>query len=290
VGPSLPQVLCTVGDLVEDVVVLLSGPPATATDTPCTVLRARGGSAANVAVAAARAGADARFVGRVGDDDLGERLLARLGAASVDARVERGGRTGSIVVLVTPDGERTMLTDRGAAAELSSPDPAWLDGARALHVPAYSLGDGPIARSAAALWRHLDGAGAVRSLDASSSALLAGRGRGWWLGQVAGLAPDVLFANAGEAAYLGIGDQPPAGAGVAVVKDGPRPARVLRHDRAPVEVPALEVGRVVDTTGAGDAFAAGWLVATLGRADPVEATVSAHRLAAGVVATAGALA
>ena len=278
--------LCALGDLVEDVVVLLPGPPARATDTTCTVLRARGGSAANVAVAAVRAGSRARFVGRVGDDPLGDSLVARLGAAGVVVAGERGGRTGSIVVLVSPDGERTMLTDRGCAVDLAAADPAWLDGALALHVPAYSLAGGAIARSAALLW---EAATCLRSIDASSVALLAERGRAWWLDRVASLAPDVLFADAGEAAFLGLDDAPPPGVAVTVVKDGPRPARVLRHGSPPVAVPAVAVDRVVDTTGAGDAFAAGWLVAAVAGADPVQATEAGHRLAASVVGLAGAL-
>src|SRR5688572_17833675 len=111
--------LCAVGDLVEDVVVLLDGPPARGTDTTARISRHRGGSAANVAVAAAAASREkrARFVGHVGADDLGDRLLAELAAAGVDLAVTRGGHTGSIVVLVDPDGERTMLTDRGASPD-----------------------------------------------------------------------------------------------------------------------------------------------------------------------------
>lgn len=268
--------------------VLLPGEPRIGTDTSCTVLRARGGSAANVAVAAARAGAPAAYVGRVGADEVGDRLVGQLRSAGVEVRGERAGRTGSIVVLVAPDGERTMLTDRGDAARLGPADAAWVAGAAVLHVPAYSLADGPIRQTSLDLWRHV-GRGPLRSVDASSTALLDQRGAVWWRNELAALAPDVLFADAAEAAFLGIGDAPPPGLDLVVLKDGPRPARVLRAGSDPVEVPAEGVERVLDSTGAGDAFAAGWLVATIAGADPVEATVAAHRVAREAVAVAGAL-
>src|SRR5205814_351175 len=111
------DVLCTLGDLVEDVVVWLHEPINYGTDTPARIVRRRGGSAANVAAFAAAVGSSSRFVGQVGTDGTGERLLAGLHAGGVDTVVARGGRTGSIVVVVDPSGERTMLTDRGAATE-----------------------------------------------------------------------------------------------------------------------------------------------------------------------------
>ena len=113
--------LCAVGDLVEDIVVWLAGAPGEGTDTDARVFRRRGGSAANVAALCAASGTPARFVGHVGADDLGDRLLASSRASGVDvASCERGGRTGTIVVLVAPGGERTMLTDRGAALDLAA--------------------------------------------------------------------------------------------------------------------------------------------------------------------------
>ncbi|NBV81949.1 MAG: carbohydrate kinase family protein, partial [Actinobacteria bacterium] len=107
--------LCAVGDLIEDIVVQLHGEINRDTDTPAAITRRRGGSAANVAYFAAKLTGRSRFVGCVGDDPLGDSLVAQLSRHGVDVRGERHGRTGSIVVVATTDGNRTMLTDRGSA-------------------------------------------------------------------------------------------------------------------------------------------------------------------------------
>ena len=149
--------LGTVGDLVEDVVVRLSGPIHLAADTDAVIERRRGGSAANVAAVAARISGSARFLGQVGDDGLGDRLLAELADEGVDVdAVRRRGRTGSIVVLVDSLGERSFLTDPGDARALAGAEEAWLDHVDVLHVPLYSFVGGPIAATAATLvrWAH----------------------------------------------------------------------------------------------------------------------------------------
>jgi sugar/nucleoside kinase (ribokinase family) len=272
-------VLLSVGDLVEDVLVLLPGPPAVDTDTTCTVLRSRGGSAANVAVSAAAAGIRSRLLARVGDDDLGDRLLVGLAGKGVETGyVQRAGRTGSVVVLVDPIGERTMLTDRGASADLRG-DPAAVEGVAAIHVPAYSLDPGES-------MLRLPG-DRLRSMDASSVTLLAGRGPAWWRERLGELGLDVLFANASEAALLEVDEQPPPGVRLVVVKDGARPARIVTRGRPPVLVPPEPVVGVVDTTGAGDAFAAGWIVASLAGAGVEDAVVAGHRRAAEAITHVG---
>ena len=283
--------LCAVGDLLEDIVVVLDGPPARGTDTAARISRHRGGSAANVAVAAASASsaARARFVGQVGDDPLGDRLLADLGAAGVEAAVVRGGRTGSIAVLVEPDGERTFLTDRAAATDLSVVDAAWLDGVDVLHVPAYSLAVQPLAGSARRLASHAHRRSIPVAVDASSVAVLREMGVDLFRALIDEIEPEVLFANAEEAELLGLGEErSPAAVDLTVVKRGPRPVLLRSAAGDVAEVHLDPVDGVVDTTGAGDAFAAGFLVASLEGADPEAATRAGHRLAAGTLQRVGA--
>jgi sugar/nucleoside kinase (ribokinase family) len=276
-------VLGAVGDLVEDVVVALPGPIHLAADTPCAVSRHRGGSAANVAAVAAQLGARARFVGRVGDDLLGDSLVERLAGVGVEVRGERGGRSGSVVVLVTPDGERTMLNDRGASVDLAWPYAEWLDDLDVLHVPAYSLFAEPLAATTWTLREWAAARGIPATLDVSSTTLIEPVGVDGFRQVIARFAPAVLFANGDEARVLGLGERAPDGVATSVIKDGPRPARVVRDGIRAVEVPVPPVDDVVDTTGAGDAFAAGFLVARLAGSEDVDAVRSGHAAAARVI-------
>jgi sugar/nucleoside kinase (ribokinase family) len=275
-------VLGVVGDLLEDVVIYTAGPPARGTDTAARIKRRRGGSAANVAAAAARIGCPVRFIGRVGDDALGERLVASLAAEGVDTRVQRAGRSGTVAVLVEPGGERTMFPDRAAAAELDVIEPAWLEGLTWLHVTAYSLCTEPAGSAALSAAGRVGPAGGRVSVDVSSVAVVEAFGRARFADVLDAVAPDVVFATAVEARLLA--RVPP---GVLVVKDGPRPV-VLTHPGGrtdQVDVPAL--AGVTDTTGAGDAFAAGYIAAMLDGSSAVDAARAGVAVAARSLSTDG---
>jgi sugar/nucleoside kinase (ribokinase family) len=272
--------LATLGDLVEDIVVRIDGPINVASDTPARISRRRGGSAANVAVAGAALGLPCRFLGQVGVDAIGDALLAGMASAGVDVTaVRRSGSTGTIVALVDAAGERSMLTDRRACVDLAAPEPAWLDTVTVLHIPLYSLAGGPVSTTATTVigWAHerrID-----VSIDVSSTALIDALGVDEVRALLEVLRPAVVFANRDEAAALAI-DGPVAGS-VTVVKRGPDPAIVFGSHGSGTEVPGINVSRSVDTTGAGDAFAAGFLLHAGGwRGDPIGACESGHRSAA----------
>ncbi len=276
--------LGSVGDLVEDVVVHLLEPINVASDTRSVVTRRRGGSAANMVAAACHAGAHARFIGQVGDDPAGKWLTQQLEDAGADVRVRWIGRTGTIVVLVDANGERTMLADRATATDLAHPDREWLTGLHTLHIPYYSLVGEPLATTSVtlAMWAHELG---IRvSIDASSAALLQHDGCDVALAKIASLRPHVVLANELEADVLGPGLQPASlGGAIVVVKHGAAPASVMRADQPTASVAPDEVFDVHDSTGAGDAFAAGFLLALANGFDPIDAARQGHVVAAKIL-------
>lgn len=263
--------------------------PRRGTDTEARIERRRGGSAANVATFAAAAGCPVRFVGCVGADAVGEGLAHELAASGVDVRVQRRGRTGAIVVLVEPDGERTMLPDRGACTLLQTVPDEWLADVDWVHVPAYSRMGEPLATSVAGVIERVRRAGGRVSIDASSVGALVAHGLDAFTAWLAELRPDVLLANAEEAVLLGLVEPSRRTAALTVVKRGPDPVLLWAEGSAEaVAVPVPPVAEVRDTTGAGDAFAAGFLAALSAGRLPVDAAVAGCALAGRVLAHPGA--
>lgn len=278
---SLPQV-GFLGDLVEDVVVHSHRGVLADTDTPCLIVRRRGGSAANAAVAAARVlgRGRVRFFGQVGADTLGDRLLEELVGAGVEPCVRRGGRSGTVVVLAGAGGERTMLTDRGACAEFDGFEAAWPEGLAILHVAGYSLLEDPLASAARRMIAAVRDAGGIVSVDACSVGAIADSGVGGFRDTLGGIGPDLLLCDAGEADLLEATGGYRQLADLVVIKDGPRPTRLYGagFDGEALTPPPLE--RVPDTTGAGDSFAGGLLAARLAGSGWLEATAAGQAAAA----------
>jgi sugar/nucleoside kinase (ribokinase family) len=271
---------------VEDVIVWPGAPARHATDNACVVRRSRGGSAANVAVFAS-ALMPARFIGCVGEDPAADVLASELAGHGVDVRVQRRGRTGTIVVIVDSDGERTMYPDRAAAADLNEVPEDWLESAAILHVPSYCFAAEPAAASVLRLIQHAGQAGIPVSLDASSTGMIEEHGLARYLDMVESIRPSVFFANAHEARLLDV-TRPQFAKTMTVVKNGAEPTIVTPSGGVPSAVPVPEVLPARDSTGAGDAFAAGFLAARVHGADPVEAASAGHELARSVLFSPGA--
>ena len=274
--------IVSVGDLIEEIAVRLSAPWRRGSDAAAAITTRRGGSAANVAVAAAAAGGRARFVGAIGDDAAGSALERALIDAGVEPQLQRRGRSARIIVIVEPDGERTMLPDRAAALTLSiaaDRRPAQLEGVAHLHAPAYSLIGEPLARSTKNLFAAAAAAGATTSLDASSVGAIAAWGPEASRDRFATLQPSILFANEEEAEYLDLLARPLPGSTL-VLKRGPGVAAV--HDESGAVLARLSAPSIdgwVDTTGAGDAFAGGLLVAHAMCASWEDALAAGHAAA-----------
>jgi sugar/nucleoside kinase (ribokinase family) len=250
--------ICTLGDLLLDVIVRGPGPLAAGADTPAETFVTSGGQAANVAAWVAELGEAARFVGALADDEPGGLARSLLEGRGVDVAGPRvDGHTGVVVAFVGADGERSMATDRGVSPKLRPEelDPAWLAGCRWLHLSGYSLLAEPIAEAALAAGRIARGEEATISVDLSSWSTIRAYGPDRFRARLDELRPDVVLANEPEWELVGGAY---ALSETAVVKRGSRGVAVMRSGGTEQhETPAADV---VDTTGAGDALAAGFIV------------------------------
>jgi ribokinase len=245
------MLVCSLGDLLLDVVVRLAAPIAADTDTDAHTHVGAGGQAANVAAWVAALGDRARFVGKRARDPagrvVGEALLER-GVELAGPEVEHG--TGTVVSLAHADGTRSMLSDRGVAATFAPEelDAAWLHGCDWLHVPAYSLAREPLRATALAAAKRAPRV----SVDLSSTAAIEEMGVATLRALLAEVRPALVLASQAEAELVGALEAETVvvhSASGCVVRD-----RAGEHEHA--AVPA----EVVDGTGAGDAFAAGFLL------------------------------
>jgi sugar/nucleoside kinase (ribokinase family) len=252
-------VLATLGDLLLDVIVRLEQPLERGTDATAVTRTGAGGQAANVAAWAASLGAESRFVGKRGDDPAAALAAAELSRRGVAVHGPVAvGRNGIVVSLVDRSGDRAMATDRGVAPTFSADelDRAWFDGCTHLHLSGYSLMSSPIdgAAQTAARWVR-EGGGRV-SVDLASSSVIRSFGAPALGSRLAALDPDLVFANEQELGELGA--ERPAGGTEWVVKRGAAGCAIEREGERR-EWPAVPA-EVLDSTGAGDAFAAGYLV------------------------------
>ena len=247
--------ICTLGDLLLDVIVRLERPLVGGDDVVAVTRTGPGGQAANVAAWASALGADAAFLGRRGDDDAGQVVTAALERYGVSVLGPAKGRNGVVVSFVEPDGTRSMASDRGVAPDLDPDDvePGWLEDCDVLHVAGYSLLRSPIAEASVAAIDHARSAGARISVDLSTSTAIEDYGSERFAALLRQIAPDVVFGTAAELEAVGRFPSREwvlkrGAAGITVGVDG---------DSRDLPAPTVSV---VDSTGAGDALAAGFLV------------------------------
>lgn len=248
--PGDRLLICAIGDLILDVVVLPAAPLARDGDTPAAIRLSAGGQAANVAAWASALGARGRLICARSTDPAGQLAGAQLTALGVElCGPVLAGAGGVVVSTREPDGARTMASDPGVAAALAPDalDPAWVRGADVLHVSGYCL---LRERSAEAA---ITAAGWARrvTLDLASAHDIELLGVERFGERVRALAPDLVFANQAEHRVMADLDA------VWVIKHGAGGASFPEGHLDALDVP------VRDTTGAGDALAAGYLVGGL---------------------------
>jgi ribokinase len=261
----LKRIIC-VGELMTDVVAVLSGEIAYGSDTSVKITYVGGGAAANVASWLGVKGADVILVARVGEDTSGIDGISEVERCNVKSAVVVDPRatTGTVIVLVAQNGERTMLPDSGANGLIEAKDVPALNSSDRIYVSGYLLLNSQSRDAAREILENARNAGAQIFLDPASAApirLVGADNFLGWLKQV-----DVLLANLDEATALT--DEPDPWraaerlldyAQTVVVKLGADGAIGLTRS-ARAQVSAFTVPHVVDTTGAGDSFAAGFLL------------------------------
>jgi ribokinase len=250
--------ICVLGDAHLDVVVRISGPLSEETDTPAATYCGVGGQAANVAAWVAALGGRSRLIAARGTDmaaGLVSAELARRGVELVGPVVP--GNTGVVVCLSSGGQQRSMLTDRGVGTALAQGDvqPDWLDGCEWLHLSGYALASEPMRTAAIAIARTAARRSVRVAVDLSSTAMIQAYGVERFRDLIVSIGPDVVFGNEAEAALLGgLINHGSLNHGSLIIKLGADGVRVAGR-----RYPALPTA-AVDSTGAGDAFAAGYLI------------------------------
>ena len=222
-----------------------------------------GGSADNTIRAMARLGSEVGFIGKVGGDTTGEffkQALTNLGIAPVIFQGER--RSGKCVSLISPDGERTMLTHLGAAAEMHASDitPEIFEGYDCLYIEGYLVQEHSLIETAIRTAKEL---GLKVAIDLASFNVVAENLD--FLRRLVREYVDILFANEDEARIFS-GEEEPINAlqyisemcELTIVKIGMKGA-LIKHGSEVIHVGIMAAAKRIDTTGAGDFYAAGFM-------------------------------
>lgn len=245
-----------------------------------------GGAAANTAVWLTQVNVDSHFSGKIGKDLAGENLISDLQLSGVTGHISKDSikSTGTVVVLVDSDGNRTMFPDSGANAGLDSsivPVNKEFDG---YFISGYALFN-DLSSSFIQDWlRDLRAGGKKIFIDPASVGLMSEIGSSKALGLIGKV--DIIFVNEDEAKFLNVRELIDL-APIIVIKRGALGASVITNDGIEISKPAMPA-TVLDTTGAGDAFAAGFIAEWLRSKDLSAALDLALSLAAKCVSNIGA--
>ena len=277
-GPAGRPHVTVVGDVGLDVVAKLAGAVVFGHDTRAAVAVAPGGAGGNTAAWLAKQDVDVSLIARVGNDEAGRTAATELTAAGVHCRfaIDPDLPTCCVVVLVAPDGDRTMLADRGANKAFSPADVQLptVQGRAHLHLSGYVLLDDGSRPAGLEALEKAKAAGWTTSVDPQAANHIPSVGAETFLSWVRGV--DLLLPNDAELSALGGIEAALDVVGALVVTHGRHGASWYSAD-ARITVPAPQVHET-DSTGAGDAFNAGLLASWLAGADPLDA------LQAGVLA------
>lgn len=288
----MTKVLC-IGDIMLDVTAVVGAPINQGVETRAKISTQGGGAAANVASWLAVSGTPSFLIARVGDDAAGKTVLAELDQYGVENShtVIPGASTGVVVVLVDALGERTMFPDSGANSGLGLADLPPLDQFTAVYLSGYPLVNPASRAGALEILGTISERGLPVVFDPSTVGVLLEVGLKQvrdWLTMV-----DVVILNEEEAHFLSGKNNPVEAAAVlleltplVVIKRGANGALAQARGESLVQISAVDT-QVVDTTGAGDAFAAGFIKSWTVSTDLLAALQSGADLAARCVSLVG---
>ena len=292
--------LCVIGDFAWDVLIRANSELLRGGDTFGEVMLTPGGSAANVAVWARRAGIETHFIGKIGRDRFGQLADEDLDRERVVAHLveDDAHLTGSVAVFVDHTGERSMVSGHGAdfyllPSELPRP---LLRRARHLHLTAWSFFVDPPRAAVREAAHIVQGSGGTLSFDPGSFQMIGEMGVGQFLAVTKDLGIDILLPNKEEGSILTGGLDDPAEMAEALAALFPGALIMLKldadgalvwQDGVGTPVPA-GTNNLVDATGAGDSFAGAFLASYLDQGDVVAAARYATRISAWVIEHLGA--
>lgn len=277
-----------VGDVMQDILISHKDEIAFGSDTQANIKIQGGGSATNAAVWASTQNLEVGLVARIGDDQTGKIILEELNRPNLNLNLVKtnGVSSGSCAILIDATGERSMFPDPGANIFLTSNDvpKVWFEQAEIIHISAYSLLRKNTKNAIGEIIKIAKENGLKTSVDvASSQPLIDNDG----FNALKDLAPwDYLFANKDEAQVLGDITKIKSLCKNLILKQGSKESLWIKEDFEIKDVP--EKVEIVDLIGAGDAFAAGFLVSVINKETPQNTLKNANQLGAKAVGISGA--